>query len=280
MYTVTNSCIDHSMVLCLPSSVMLLQLKIFFQLSKIRQWSRGLSKSVCLSLLSSTVEQDSILILHLLLTTHMPYPFLKCVYIFHTFSCLPITFSLHPSSHSWEQWSAHHHCSHSEWHQPFGQNPDGLGSGAEKQCFEAAASHHGVQSRLRKCRKNPPKHAHRPAGKFCNYIHTSLHLPGSSAWYFSLMIMSHLVLHSHKFFLQWKNTIYIQTFFASVSDFQQECLCDVLLCLKISEFVWSVLQLDVVSTLYHQESVDDDEFFEEGASESDDGVSPKEVSSS
>ncbi|XP_050733369.1 inositol 1,4,5-trisphosphate receptor type 1-like isoform X4 [Eriocheir sinensis] len=35
--------------------------------------------------------------------------------------------------------------------------------------------------------------------------------------------------------------------------------------------------LDVVSTLYHQESVDDDEFFEEGASESDDGVSPKEV---
>ncbi|XP_045110771.1 inositol 1,4,5-trisphosphate receptor type 1-like isoform X10 [Portunus trituberculatus] len=35
--------------------------------------------------------------------------------------------------------------------------------------------------------------------------------------------------------------------------------------------------LDVVSSLYHQESVDDDEFFEEGASDSDDGVSPREV---
>lgn len=48
----------------------------------------------------------------------------------------------------------------------------------------------------------------------------------------------------------------------------------------VIRFVLSVLQLDVVSTLYHQESVDDDEFFEEGASESDDGVSPKEVSPS
>ena len=36
----------------------------------------------------------------------------------------------------------------------------------------------------------------------------------------------------------------------------------------------------MVSNLYHQESVDDDEFFEEGASDSDDGVSPKEVSPS
>ncbi|XP_042229627.1 inositol 1,4,5-trisphosphate receptor-like isoform X17 [Homarus americanus] len=35
--------------------------------------------------------------------------------------------------------------------------------------------------------------------------------------------------------------------------------------------------LDVVCNLYHQESMDDDEFFEEGSSESDDGVSPKEV---
>lgn len=48
--------------------------------------------------------------------------------------------------------------------------------------------------------------------------------------------------------------------------------------LSINEFALSVLQLDVVSALYHQESVDDDEFFEEGASDSDDGVSPKEVS--
>ncbi|XP_042229615.1 inositol 1,4,5-trisphosphate receptor-like isoform X5 [Homarus americanus] len=36
-------------------------------------------------------------------------------------------------------------------------------------------------------------------------------------------------------------------------------------------------KLDVVCNLYHQESMDDDEFFEEGSSESDDGVSPKEV---
>lgn len=53
-----------------------------------------------------------------------------------------------------------------------------------------------------------------------------------------------------------------------------------LLFLLSREFVFSDSQLDVVSTLYHQESVDDDEFFEEGASENDDGVSPKEVSSS
>ncbi|KAG7164639.1 Inositol 1-4,5-trisphosphate receptor-like [Homarus americanus] len=36
-------------------------------------------------------------------------------------------------------------------------------------------------------------------------------------------------------------------------------------------------KLDVVCNLYHQESMDDDEFFEEGSSESDDGVSPKEA---
>nr|XP_045591982.1 inositol 1,4,5-trisphosphate receptor-like isoform X4 [Procambarus clarkii] len=35
--------------------------------------------------------------------------------------------------------------------------------------------------------------------------------------------------------------------------------------------------LDMVCNLYHQESMDDDEFFEEGSPDSDDGVSPKEV---
>lgn len=38
-------------------------------------------------------------------------------------------------------------------------------------------------------------------------------------------------------------------------------------------------QLDVVSNLYHQESVEEDEIFEDATADTDDGVSPREVSS-
>lgn len=34
----------------------------------------------------------------------------------------------------------------------------------------------------------------------------------------------------------------------------------------------------MVSTLYHQESLDDDDFFDDGQADNDDGVSPREVS--
>lgn len=83
-------------------------------------------------------------------------------------------------------------------------------------------------------------------------------------------------------------------FYSSLpSDFSLFCLLPPLLlsCLALSCSSMMVgpdtpcspatvtLQLDVVSNLYHQESVEEDEIFEDTTTDTDDGVSPREVRS-